>query len=95
MAKEPTARLKRPELLASLMAAANNGDGFSYRDMADRCSCGKTMIGNLVTGEDETCSQSLAERIVEVLRVPFDYLFAADVSANDGRSTASAAKAVA
>jgi hypothetical protein len=67
------------------MANANEGRGFSYRDMAERCSCGKTMIGNLATGEDATCTESLGERIAEVLRVPMPVLFAPDESVRRGR----------
>lgn len=90
---ERTVRLRSRALFVELMANANNGDGYSYRDMAERCSCGKTMIGNLATGQDETCSESLGERIAEVLRVPTPVLFALDESVKRGRpSTKNAAK---
>lgn len=87
MAKERTVRLRSRTLLLELMANANNGAGYSYREMAERCSCGKTIIGNLATGEDATCSESLGDRIAEVLRVPAPVLFAVDESVKRGRSS--------
>jgi hypothetical protein len=94
MAQEPSVRLRSKALFVELLANADNGEGFSYRDMADRCSCGKTIIGNLATGEDETCSQSLGERIAEVLGVPTPVLFAPAPSVRRGRPSAKQADAV-
>lgn len=91
MGEERSVRLRSRTLLAELLATANNGNGFSYREMAERCSCGKTMIGNLVTGEDSTCSESLGDRIAEVLRVDPRILFAPDESVKRGRRPRSAA----
>lgn len=92
MGEERTVRLRSRLLLAELMSTANNGKGFSYREMAERCSCGKTMIGNLVTGEDETCTESLGDRIAEVLRVDARILFVPDESVKRGRRPSIAAK---
>lgn len=92
MGEERTVRLRSRLLLAELMSTANDGKGFSYREMAERCSCGKTMIGNLVTGEDETCSESLGDRIAEVLRVDRRILFVLDESVKRGRRPSIAAK---
>lgn len=85
MSKEGTVRLRSRALFVELLANASNGEGFSYRDMADRCGCGKTMIGNLATGEDATCTESLGNRIAEVLHVPAPVLFAPDESVRRGR----------
>lgn len=92
MGDECTVRLRSRLLLAELMSTANNGKGFSYREMAERCSCGKTMIGNLVTGEDETCTESLGDRIAEVLRVDPRILFVPDESVKRGRRPSLVAK---
>jgi transcriptional regulator with XRE-family HTH domain len=49
---------------------------WSLRALADRAGCGKTMIWNLKTGEDTTCSQALAERLSEALGIKMSALFA-------------------
>jgi hypothetical protein len=85
MAQEPSVRLRSAALLRELMAAANGGSGYSYRDMADRLPCGKTMVGELATGVTATCTESLGDRIAEVLGVPTRVLFAPAPSVKRGR----------
>ena len=85
MSAETSVRLRSAALLRELMAAANGGDGYSYRDMADRLPCGKSMIGSLATGERTTCTESLGDRIAEVLGVATSVLFAPAPSVKRGR----------
>lgn len=78
-------RLRSAALMRELMAAANNGEGYSLRDMADRLPCGKSMVHALTDGTKTTCSAGLGERIAEVLGVPFQVLFMPAPSVKRGR----------
>jgi hypothetical protein len=78
-------RLRSAPLLRELMKAANGGQGYSLRDMADRLPCGKSMVHALVSGEKQTCRAELGERIAEVVGVPFAVLFAPAPSIRPGR----------
>lgn len=86
---EQSVRLRSKTLLRELMRAANNGDGYSLRDMADRLPCGKSMIHALISDSEKhgkvTCTQSLAVRIAEVVGVPFAVLFEPSPSTHRGR----------
>lgn len=96
---EQSVRLRSNALLRELIAAANGGDGYSLRDMADRLPCGKSMIHALVTDNPEhrktTCSEALGRRIAEVVGVPFTVLFAPSPSTHRGRPSRNADRAAA
>jgi hypothetical protein len=78
MARRQTVRLRSHSLLTELVRAK----GFTVRDMADRLPCGKSMVHALMTGEKQSCSAYLGERIAEVVGVPTAVLFAPAVSKN-------------
>lgn len=82
---DQSVRLRSHLLLKELRMAANGGEGFSLRDMADRLPCGKSMVSALENGEKQTCSAILGERIAEVVGVPFTVLFAPAPSVRRGR----------
>lgn len=83
-----TVRPRSVPLLRELVAQAPRGagqpEGYSVRELADRLPCGKSMVSALLTGTKRSCSQALAERIAEVLGVPFAVLFAPAVSSSSG-----------
>lgn len=67
-----TYRLRSRTLLNELM------DGeWSVRALADDAKCSKTMVWNLKSGEDDTCSEDLARRLSESLGIKMTALFAA------------------
>ncbi len=78
-------RHRSPALTRELMRTK----GYSYREIAERVGCGKTMIQRLVTDDPgqrkSTCSARLGERIAEVLGVPAEVLFAPSPSTRRGR----------
>lgn len=84
MASRQTVRLRSPRLLTELVKAK----GYTVRDMADRLPCGKSMIHALMTGEKQSCSAYLGERIAEVVGVAPVVLFAPKVSTNAADSSA-------
>jgi len=86
---DQSVRLRSHLLLRELRLAANGGDGFSLRDMADRLPCGKSMIAALESGQKQTCTAYLGERIAEVVGVPFTVLFAPAPSVRRGRPSKS------
>ena len=85
MTEQASVRVRSAALLRELMSAADNGKGYSRRDMADRLPCGKTMISDLASGETLTCSKALGDRIAEVLGVASSVLFAPAPSVKRGR----------
>jgi ribosome-binding protein aMBF1 (putative translation factor) len=82
---EPSVRLRSATLLKELMRTANNGEGLSLRDMADRLPCGKSMIHALTNGTKQSCTETLGKRIAEVLGVATPVLFMPDPSIRRGR----------
>ena len=78
-------RLRSAALMRELMSAADNGRGYSVRDMADRLPCGKSMVHALASGAKVTCTDNLGSRISEVLGVPTSVLFMPAPSVRAGR----------
>lgn len=70
---------------AALLAEAMRTEGLSYRDIADRARCGKSMVGYLATGAKTTCTEMLGRRIAEAVGLRFELLFAPAPSVKRGR----------
>lgn len=87
MVEQEWARLKSTALLCAHMDAAN----LSFRDMADRLPVSKSTVHDLSTGRKPVVKAEVAERIAEVLQVPFPVLFAPAPSTKRGRPSKTAA----
>lgn len=74
-------RLRDPKLLADYMKA---GD-FSQARLGRYAQCSRQFIHLLITGQRRTCTQAVARRIEEALRVLPGTLFEAHVSPEQRR----------
>lgn len=78
---QETVRLLSHKLLQGQLEAKN----MSYRDLADRSRCGKSMIGYLASGAKSTCTAELGKRIAEAVGLDYTVLFAPAPSVRRGR----------
>lgn len=53
--------------------------GFTHQRLATYAQCSRAMVSHLTSGRKTSCTEPLAIRIAEALRVPVEALFVANV----------------
>lgn len=69
-------RLVTPDAFpAALRCAGNDGRPLTYREVAQRAGCSRSLVGYLATGTQTRCSPVLAARLERALGVDTGRLF--------------------